>query len=113
MYLATPFWFVQFLQKNQLTALRWFSCMQLLVFLFVYSTLAIFMMVYLSVGLFEFILFGTLCAFCVWIAVSSFRLGKLATVISPSGSCIAFSLFATWDIYNANVRLLDVILEIL
>ena len=87
--------------------------MQLLGFLFLYSTLAIFMMTYLGVGLFGFILFGILCAFCPWIAVSSFRLGQLATVISPSGFRTAFSLFSTWDIYNANVCRLDVVLEIL
>ena len=82
-------------------------------FFFLYSTPAIFMMTYLGVGLFGFILFGILCAFCPWIAVCSFRLGQLATAISPNSFWTAFSLFSTWDIYNTNVRRLDVVLEIL
>ena len=60
----------------------------LFVFLSVFRNLslalAIFTKICLGIGLFGFILFGILCASCIWISVSFFRFGKFSAIISPN-----------------------------
>ena len=47
-------------------------------------TFAILVIVYLGVGLFGFILFGTLCPSYTWVSVSFLRFGTFSAIISSS-----------------------------
>ena len=73
---------------------------------------AILIMICLAVGLFGFILSGTLCASCSWISGSFFRFRKFSAIISSNTFSTPFSLLL-WDPYNVNVSALDVVSDIL
>ena len=65
-------------------------------------------MMYLDVGLFVFILFGTLCASWTCMSFSSIRLGKFLVTISLNRFDPLFSLFSFWYPYDVDVVMLHV-----
>ena len=66
----------------------------------------------LGVFLLRFILPGSLCASCTWVAISFPMLGKFSTLISQIFSHSFLSLFSFWDPYNVNVCAFNVVLEV-
>ena len=75
-------------------ACMWWFCFSLAAFKILYLSLAFesLIKICLNVGLFEFILFGTLCASCIWISVFFFKFGNFYTIISSNIFLISFSL---------------------
>ena len=69
-----------------------------------FLTPAILIILYLSVGLFWFILFGTQCDFC-----TVFWFGKFSAIISSNTTYHLFSLLFFRDTYNMNADKLNVI----
>ena len=87
----------KFLTRNQLIALWGFTCNWLFVSLlllleFSLSLTSTVLIVCLIVGLFGFILCGTLCASCTWISVSFIRFEKFSIIIFSNTWLIFFLL---------------------
>ena len=67
-------------------------------------------MMCLDVGLFGFILFGTLCASWTCMSVSFTKLGKCSFIIFIKYvSDFLLFLFSFWNPYDTNVRMLEVV----
>ena len=84
-------------------------CFSLAAFRILSLTFAIFIMIGLGVGLFGFILFGTLCFSWDQIYVSTFRSGKSVATIPANTFSAPFSLSLSsfWDLGNANISMLE------
>ena len=86
-FLAIPFWLIVFLLRSQLLAIWGLPCMLLPVFflaafkvLSLSLNFAILVMMCLGVGLFGFILTGTLCASWTCVTFSPIKLGKFSMI---------------------------------
>ena len=64
----------------------------------------------LGKGLFEFILFGTLCASCTWISVFFLRFGEFsAKIFFKYIFSFLLSFFSFWDPYYMKIGMLYII----
>ena len=115
-FLASPFWPTKFLLRNQLRVLWELPCSSLIAFfslLLRFSlslTLGIVITKCLGVGLFEFILFRTLCASCTCMSIFFTRLGKFLSSFFKEVFQL-LTLFPLLHPHNANVGMLEVIPE--
>ena len=95
--LAIPFWFVAFPLRNQLLVLSGGPLVCYFLFLpccLLFSlswNFAILIMMCLSVGLFGFVLLGTLFVSWIWVTFSLIRLGKFSIITFSNRFSIPFS----------------------
>ena len=80
------------------------------IILSLYLSFAILIMIYVSVGLFGFVIFWPLCVSYIGISVSFLRFGKFSAT-TPSNRFLILSLSSFWCPYIENVGMFNVISE--